>query len=542
MARKGLCLLLGATLLLGASLRVGAADDDPQKKILNTIAVQKALQEGKDALKRGDYQAAVTVLESRIAYIDGSKEYLDALRDAYLGYIRELKQNNRSGEVPTYLRRLECCDPGALLELNGRDGGAAKTPTPPPPVAVKPPDAPAAPVNASLAAAAPAPAAATVDAAKHAAEARALLDKAEKEFNAQHYPEACRLYEQCGQADPVVGAEGRDRCAYCKLLAVVDAFNHAAPNTPPPAEWERDVKQALSLAPDNKALNLFGKGLLDKIQGQRGTLARGVPSDRPEDLQADVEVRHTPRPQGQQWAVCETANFRIFHNQSREVAERAARIAEATRVTAAKKWFGEPAPAWEARCDIYLHATAQDYSLATKQPPQLAGHSSFGNQGGRVVSRRIDLHCDDPNLFVGVLPHEATHVVLAGRFGDRMLPHWADEGMAVLSEPRERIDLHLHNLPQHQAGGELFPVAELVQMDNYPDGRRIGAFYAESVSLVEFLSKEKGYAVFAQFMREGLQGGYEAALQKNYGITNFDDLQQRWQRYAFGVAERQPGQ
>ena len=62
-------------------------------------------------------------------------------------------------------------------------------------------------------------------------------------------------------------------------------------------------------------------------------------------------------------------------------------------------------------------------------------------------------------MFIGVLPHEATHVVFAGRFGDRMLPHWADEGMAVLSEPRERIDLHLHNLPQHRVNGELFPLA-----------------------------------------------------------------------------------
>ena len=158
-----------------------------------------------------------------------------------------------------------------------------------------------------------------------------------------------------------------------------------------------------------------------------------------------------------------------------------------------------------------------------------------------MISRRIDLHCDDPNLFIGVLPHETTHVVLAGRFGGRMLPHWADEGMAVLSEPRERIELHLRNLPQHRSNGELFPVAELMQMDSYPQGNRIGAFYAESVSLVEFLSKEKGHAVFAQFMRDGMQNGYEAALQKTYGIRGFDDLQQRWQRYAFGVAERDGG-
>jgi hypothetical protein len=530
MARKGLCLLLGAALLFAAAPRLGAtSDEDHEKKVLTLLAVQKALQEGRDALKRGDYQAAVTVLEARVAYIDGSKEYLDALRDAYLGYIRELKQGNRAADIPTYMRRLECCDPGALLEIN------APRPTP---AAVKPSAPPAAPAKTAETAVAASPG--DGGAGKRAGEARALLDQAEKEFDARHYADAGKLYERCNQADAAVAGEGRERWAYCKMFAVVDAFNHAPAGAPAPAEWERDVKQALTLAPDNKALGVFGKGLLDKIQGQRGPLARAAASDRPEDLQADVELRHTPRQQGQQWAVCETANFRIFHNQKPEVAERAGRIAEATRVTAAKKWFGEALPAWEARCDVYLHATAQDYSLATHQPPQLAGHSSFGNQGERVVSRRIDLHCDDANVFIGVLPHEATHVVLAGHFG-RMLPHWADEGMAVLSEPRERIDLHLHNLPQHRADGEVFALAELMQMDNYPDGKRIGAFYAESVSLVEFLSKEKGHPVFAQFMRDGMAGGYEAALQKYYGIHGFDELQQRWQRYAFGgVAERGP--
>ena len=215
MARKGLCLLLGAALLFAVPLRSGAADEDHQKKVLNLIAVQKAFQEGKDALKRGDYQAAVTVLESRIAYIDGNKEYLDALRDAYLGYIRELKQNNRSGEIPTYMRRLECCDPGALLELDGRDAGAAAAKTALPPPAAKPPDIPVAagsgPVTAALAAGPDA-------ASRRAAEARALLEQAEKAFAAQHYPEACRLYEQCGQTDPVVAAEGRDRCAVLQNL------------------------------------------------------------------------------------------------------------------------------------------------------------------------------------------------------------------------------------------------------------------------------------------------------------------------------------
>ena len=43
-------------------------------------------------------------------------------RDAYVGYIRELKQSNQTTAASTYLRRLECCDPGALLEVNGPPG------------------------------------------------------------------------------------------------------------------------------------------------------------------------------------------------------------------------------------------------------------------------------------------------------------------------------------------------------------------------------------------------------------------------------------
>jgi hypothetical protein len=511
---------MAAALLLAAPLRTGsAADDDKEKKILNLLAVQKALQEGRDALKRGDYQAAVAVLEARVAYIDGNKEYLDALRDAYVGYIRELKQNNRAADVPTYLRRLECCDPGALLEISPA-APAAKTPAP-------------AKTTESVASAAPAPAAAA-----GAAKGKTLFDQAEKEFSAQHYAEAGRLYEQCSQVEPSALGDGKERWAYCKLFAVVDALNHAPSDAAAPPDWERDVRQALTMAPDNKALGVFAGNLLGKIQDRRGPAVRAA---APDEVKADVEVRHTPRQQGQAYAVAETANFRIFHNQSREVVEKAARTAEAARAAAGTKWFNEPAPAWNPRCDIYLHATAEDYSLATKQPPQLAGHSSVGRAGAKIVSRRIDVHCDNANMLTGVLPHETTHVVLADGFGPRPLPHWADEGMAVLAEPRDRIDLHLHNLPQHRANAELFAVAELMQMDQYPDAGRIGAFYAESVSLVEFLSKEKGPAAFAQFMRDGLQGGYEAALQKYYDIHGFDDLQRRWQRYAFsGVAEREP--
>jgi hypothetical protein len=361
------------------------------------------------------------------------------------------------------------------------------------------------------------------------APAAPLLEKADAEFGNGRYEAAGKLYAQAAQADKNVPAECRERWAYCKLFGVVKVLNRPAAGGPPAQELEREVRQAMSLAPK---LDSFAKDLLRKIQERQPGPRPWVPEGGGET--PAVAVRHTPRQPNQSYAVAETANFRIFHNQTREVAERAARAVEATRAAMSRKWFGDDGGTWNPRCDVYLHANAQDYSRATGVPATSPGHSTINSEGERVLARRIDLHCDDPNLFVGVLPHETTHVVLAGRFGNHAVPRWADEGMAVLTEPRERIDRHLRNLPQHHRDGQLFRVGDLMRLNDYPDPRLIGAFYAESVSLVEFLSREKDPRTFARFLREGLDSGYEAALRRHYGIKDFNELDQRWQRYALG--------
>lgn len=146
----------------------------------------------------------------------------------------------------------------------------------------------------------------------------------------------------------------------------------------------------------------------------------------------------------------------------------------------------------------------------------------------RVVFRRIELHCDVTDMLTHVLPHETTHAVLAGRFGRHHVPRWADEGMAVLSEPREKIERYLKSLPAHRTKHELFPAGKLMSMNEYPEGRLVTPFYLQSISLVEFLSSQKGGPrEFVHFVRDGLEGGYEAALKRHYGIRDFNDLEQR---------------
>ena len=67
-----------------------------------------------------------------------------------------------------------------------------------------------------------------------------------------------------------------------------------------------------------------------------------------------------------------------------------------------------------------------------------------------------------------------------------------------------------------------------MQLQDYPQPRRIGAFYAQSVCLVEFMTELRGPRVFTTFVRDGLRDGYEDALRKHYSM-DMSELQQRWQ-------------
>jgi tetratricopeptide (TPR) repeat protein len=547
MARDGLVVVVGTALLLcGVAAVPGGPPEDARGRIETHLAVQRALQQGRACLQRGNYEAAVQLLESEIARINGDRDYLLTLRDAYRGYVRELYDEGRSEEARTYQTRLQLIDPGARLDAAASQARArAAAPAQP-----KPQDNLSAPAQVPVAAAADPRPPLTAPARPAAAgftsrgamplsddpfadanqaskgDIAGLARRGAEEFGKGHYLAAGRLYEQAHLADPRSSDSFREQWAYCKLYAVVESLNGSKGHAS--TELEAEVRKALALTSAPK-LEAFGKDLLRRIQDPKGSAAG-------ETASRAGEVRHTAA-QANGWAVAETPNFRVLHRQSPEYAEQVARAAEEARATASRKWFGDVPVAWSPRCEVWLHASAEDYSRETRAPRWSPGHSTMKLDGERVTIRRIDLRCDDPHLLDAVLPHETTHIVLCGRFGRHNVPRWADEGMAVLTEPRHRAELHLRNLAAHRQERTLFPVGQLVQMTNYPDARSIGPFYAQSVSLVEFLCAQPGGPrTFALFVRDGLDHGYEQALRQHYGIEGFADLQQRWEKHAFGNA------
>ncbi|MGL4552354.1 MAG: hypothetical protein ACRC33_14335, partial [Gemmataceae bacterium] len=466
MPRATLCVVLVVGLLVCA-----ARAAEPDQRILSRLAVQKALDDAQDHLKRGNYRDAVTLLEKHVAHIDGNRTYLVALRDAYAGHVAQLKATGDAAEAARYADRLAILQPpGTAAELAG---APLNTPAP----------ERATPVPAKLASGPKMLALGKVDDRAAAPEdpfgpanraapvgVAGVVERADRAFAAKDYEAAGRLYDQA--ADAAAG----ERWAYCKLFRVARAIN--GEGIPAGDELEREIGEAVRMCP--------------KVEAWAGQLRATM-----RDAVAGVAVKHTARV-GTGWAVAETANFRVFHATTEEAAEKAARLAEATRAAMGRKWLGAAPPAWTPRCDIYLHPTVKGYTLAGGRDGS-PGHSSISLPDGRVTARRVDLRMDDPNVFGATLPHEATHVVLAGQFGKHHVPRWADEGMAVLSESRERVGQHVRNLPAFRREGKLFRVETMLKLEDYPDAERITPFYAQSVSLVEFLVAKKGAVTLTRF-------------------------------------------
>jgi hypothetical protein len=254
---------------------------------------------------------------------------------------------------------------------------------------------------------------------------------------------------------------------------------------------------------------------------------------RPSANQADLPVVKVSHLEAEgNWGVAETANFLLYHQQERALAEELLRTAERTRAVQQRKWFGAVGEDWQPKCRICWYPSGEEYSEATGVPSRVNGFSKMSLDGERVIARWVHLHGTRDILLPAVLPHEVTHTVLAGRYGGARVPRWADEGMAILAESRPRVELHLRQLPRCRAEQQFFAMSKLVQMRDYPESRLTTAFYAQSVSLVEFLTREKGARELAAFVRDGERNGYEDSLRSHYG-WDFAELDRRWLRYAF---------
>lgn len=258
--------------------------------------------------------------------------------------------------------------------------------------------------------------------------------------------------------------------------------------------------------------------------------APGTPSNS-----ASNEAPPSPAPLRAQepvvWQVRETANFTIHHTDP-ALAEQAAKTAETIRAQQAKRW-GSTATrgTWTPRCEIFLFPTPGEFARMTGQPETSPGFSTMEIQAGRISARRVNLRADHPQLIAAILPHEVTHVVLADLFTQQQIPRWADEGMAVLAEPLSEQVSRTAELTGPLKDGRVFKLSELMAID-YPSADAWSLYYAQSVSLTQFLVEQGTPEQFVKFVRGAQQKGVEDSLRSVYKIAGFSELENRWQAFA----------
>ena len=340
---------------------LSAADTDA--KFQKILAVQKALLEGQDHFKKGNYQAAVFILEAQIASIDGNKEYLQLLHNAYQGHIRDLQAKGLTEEISKYEKRLQILDSGITQGAKSGTVVPVSTPAVVTAPATTPATAPASAIASALSKfVAPTK---TVEQPKKPQDApkvrgkiedanednpfsftntqryydaRLRLDQAEKEFAGKNFRLASKLYEEAYRLEPKVMPQSVERWAYCRLYSVVEAMNQRQ-NTKLDPQWENEIRVSLSMAPQ---LQSFGNSLLQNIDQRKQEIGAINPQ---QSNPSAVEVKHTGPYQGN-WYLAETKNFRVWHHLNQADATQVAKSSEACRAEAGMKWFGSVGNDW----------------------------------------------------------------------------------------------------------------------------------------------------------------------------------------------------
>ena len=281
-----------------------------------------------------------------------------------------------------------------------------------------------------------------------------------------------------------------------------------------------DVAEALKLAPGHAALQQVGGEVMAAMQAPPAS--GGREPVRPANAQPD---RLTP--------AARPGAASSFTGPAAVVA-----AADAHRAALFDKWSGPPAGPWAVPCEIIVHPTAAAFAAATGQPPEATGRATVTLDGGKVLSRRIDLRADDPTRADDALPRELTHVVLADLFPYRAPPAWAEAGMAVLATSAVERDRYRRTLPKSYQARELIPLAALFELAAPPAERATG-FHVGSASVVDFLVRWKGAKAFKGFVSDGQRYGPAAALKRAYGLADIAALEKAWMQAELGGARAQ---
>ena len=209
-----------------------------------------------------------------------------------------------------------------------------------------------------------------------------------------------------------------------------------------------------------------------------------------------------------------TQNF-VVEAPTPQVAQQICQAAEVYRKEKALLWLGREMPPWPEPLPVKVKVTMSGAGGAT----------SFVFHGGQVLEQKMNIEGSLDRLLSSVLPHEVTHTVFAFHFR-QAVPRWADEGGAVLSEDDAERNRHDQLCRQILNGGRAMPLRRLLSLTEYP--RDVMVLYAQGFSVVDFLVGQSSRPAFLNFIAQGMQQGWDTAVQTHYRYRNVEEMEQAW--------------
>jgi hypothetical protein len=187
-------------------------------------------------------------------------------------------------------------------------------------------------------------------------------------------------------------------------------------------------------------------------------------------------------------------------------------------------------------CSVYIHSTRARYIEATKAEEWAPAHTTWRAPFGRLTRHEINTFRDCPQLLSSVLKHELAHVLLAAALDyPRHLPLWANEGLAVMSEPGFKQAYYLRHLYQAARQRRLLAIKELISFRDYPPKERVDIFYAQSFSLVQYLVTRGTFERFIAFLKESHDDDDWEVWKRHYRIAGAPQLELEWEEAALAA-------
>jgi len=185
------------------------------------------------------------------------------------------------------------------------------------------------------------------------------------------------------------------------------------------------------------------------------------------------------------------------------------------------------------RVKIFLFSTRESFLSSTGQPSWSIGYADRDSQTFR--SKTIITYRQETDFVDGLLPHEISHLILHDFIQADRIPIWFDEGVAQMQE-KNKLILVRGIMAKLVAQRMHIPIDQFRSLDvrRVRDTRTAEIFYAQSLSIIDFLITKYGREAFGRLCRELRDGkDFEGALSKAYprSIENYRELETKWLQF-----------